>query len=312
MLTNGVAVLAPLVAGGVLAAAAVATASCVSIPALASDGGADATIEAGKDAALEAGADAPVDAAIDGPAVVDAGDGSIPCPGTYAQAIEKLPGLVAYWRLDEDAGTIAHDQTGRHDGVYGSGVVLGQAGLLAGDPDTAISVDGGVGGYVDIPTEDGGLDLSVFTLGAMLRPTAIGDAGQQIVARTLSYWLQLMPPENGGSVPGLEIGFVSPDADNHQAAVSPSLGVDVTSHVVGTYDGASFVFYADGKPYATDTQTGSADFPPNHLYIGSWDGTSFMQVGVLDDVFIYNRALSASEVLGLYQAAQGCAYGLDP
>jgi hypothetical protein len=307
MLRNGVAVVPFALAAMALA--------CVSIPALvtvASDGGTDATIEAGIDGHTDAAVDSSVDAVLDGPLAIDAGDGNT-CPGTYAQAVENLTGLVAYWRLDEDAGTIAHDQTGKHDGIYETGVLLGSPGLLQGDPDKAIYVDGGVGGYVDVPTEDGGLDLSMFTLGALLRPTAIGDAGQQIVARTLSYWLQLLPPQNSGGSPGLEIGFITPSGlDRHEPIYTGALGVGVTSHVVGTYDGTAFVLYVDGTQYGPFPLEGGVDFPTTNLQIGSWDGTSFMQVGVLDEVFVYDRALSGGEVHRLYEAAQGCAYAIDP
>jgi hypothetical protein len=78
-------------------------------------------------------------------------------------------------------------------------------------------------------------------------------------------------------------------------------------HVAGVYDGTKLVLYIDGKPFGKPTpHTGpiSPMLPGSYLAFGSEDGRttcSFCQHtryfhGKIDDVRIYDRALSATEV----------------
>ena len=75
--------------------------------------------------------DAPADASADSPA--DA-------PSSVYRAAVLADSPLAYWRLGETSGTVAHDETGNgHDGTYVGGVTLGQPGALTGDANTAVS-----------------------------------------------------------------------------------------------------------------------------------------------------------------------------
>jgi PKD repeat protein len=62
---------------------------------------------------------------------------------SYREAVRSTPGLLGHWRLG-DAGTlVAADELGARPGAYSAtGVTLGQAGALRGDPDTAALFDG--------------------------------------------------------------------------------------------------------------------------------------------------------------------------
>ena len=46
----------------------------------------------------------------------------------YADVVASTPGLTAYWRLDESAGTVAHDAKGAADGTYAGGPGLARPG----------------------------------------------------------------------------------------------------------------------------------------------------------------------------------------
>ena len=60
----------------------------------------------------------------------------------YASRVLSTPGLTAYWRLGEVAGTVATDATGRAAGTYSGGAGLGARGALRGDADAATRFDG--------------------------------------------------------------------------------------------------------------------------------------------------------------------------
>lgn len=285
--------------------------SCLSIAALVTGGDAgDGGPRDGGEAGLEASA---LDAADAGVAVDAAGaDGARGCPGPYAQAVMALPGLVGYWRLDEPGGAVAADRTGKHPGTYLPGVTLRAPGLLVGDPDLAAAFDGEGGSFVDVPAATD-LDLQTFTLGAIIEPSAIvaADKGQQIVAKSGAFWLQLDAPTNAADHPHLEVGIITPGtsgADYPLTQPSASLGVGVVSHVVGTYDGNAVSLYVDGVLIDFAPLSASVKVTANDLFIGSWDGTTNFQAGTIDEVFVSSVALRAEQVSSLYRAARGCAY----
>ena len=85
---------------------------------------------------------------------------------------------------------------------------------------------------------------------------------------------------------------------------------DVTSpwdnrwhHLAGTYDGSKLNLYIDGVARASVAATGNiADSSARSLNIGRFSEGGFLFKGVIDDVQIYNRALSATEIQQLYNA----------
>ena len=85
------------------------------------------------------------------------------------------------------------------------------------------------------------------------------------------------------------------------------------THLVGTYDGARMRLYVDGAPVADVAQDGpvrSTDLP---LLVGQMlpGQADFNFGGTIDDVRVYNRALSAPEVLALYGGATAGEDGPD-
>ena len=74
----------------------------------------------------------------------------------------------------------------------------------------------------------------------------------------------------------------------------------VWKHVVGTYDGDTIRIYVDtipGTPFAVSSTINIPAVPTN--FIGKAFDNAYLE-GVIDDVRIYNRALSAEEVKLLY------------
>ena len=91
-------------------------------------------------------------------------------------------------------------------------------------------------------------------------------------------------------------------------------------HVIGVYDGSNVTVYVDriaGTPVA---MTGNAkDTPTYPLCIGSGSGssadcesTTLFSPTLLDDVRIYNRALSATEITALYNLGANTHINISP
>jgi concanavalin A-like lectin/glucanase superfamily protein len=86
-------------------------------------------------------------------------------------------------------------------------------------------------------------------------------------------------------------------------AVAATVALDRWTHVVGTYDGATVSLYLNGALAASTSYSTAITHATNALYIGSGatgSGTAgpagYFWGGIIDDVALYNRALSATEV----------------
>jgi hypothetical protein len=109
-----------------------------------------------------------------------------PGPDAYRDAVLATAGLVSYWRLD-NLGAVAIDSRGHNNGVFTAGVSKGVPGLITGEPDKAISLNGHVGS-VQVPPSPS-LDLRrAFTLEAWV--TTVSVANRHIVSRVGSWFLK--------------------------------------------------------------------------------------------------------------------------
>ena len=71
-------------------------------------------------------------------------------------------------------------------------------------------------------------------------------------------------------------------------------------HIAGTYDGNQLRLYVDGGLVDSEDYLGSINSTTNPVNIGrNSQQTTRLYEGAIDDVKIYNRALSAGEILYL-------------
>ncbi len=103
------------------------------------------------------------------------------------------------------------------------------------------------------------------------------------------------------------------ESDTGLAAETGSLTVGEWHHVVTTYDQDTLRVYVDGTEQASSTVTGFnrlAQQANQAMEIGSWKGQSIndrILDGRLDDLRVFNRSLSASEVSALYHATSAAS-----
>jgi hypothetical protein len=82
--------------------------------------------------------------------------------------------------------------------------------------------------------------------------------------------------------------------------ISDSLNVNSWHLLTGTYDGASISIYYDGNLISQIPKTGEINYSNLPLYFGTTGYEGQYYSGLLDDIGIWNRALSADEVQQLY------------
>ncbi|MHC4437523.1 MAG: LamG domain-containing protein [Planctomycetota bacterium] len=209
------------------------------------------------------------------------------------------PELVAYWKLDEVEGNIAHNSISDNHGILsGNPTWRSDIGHVTG----ALEFDG-IDDYISTdfvlnPT-DGAFSVFAWIKGRAPGQVIIsqtdgqGGAGEiWLGADTLDGKLMtgLRPPGGRSPTPPMVADIVVTDGQWHH------VGIVITEHKVRN-------LYVDGVRAAFDTQPVVLPASDGGLHMGSGKnlnaGTLFS--GLIDDVRIYNVALSAEKIAALAQ-----------
>lgn len=95
-----------------------------------------------------------------------------------------------------------------------------------------------------------------------------------------------------------QAGFLIATTENNMA--KGPFSFDVWTHLVGTYDGTDIKIYINGQLANTTNHPGTITGATYNLSLGTLDGTDHFWNGNIDDLFIYDKALSQEEVTKLY------------
>lgn len=214
----------------------------------------------------------------------------------YAQTISLEDSLVAYYNFEENTGTDVADISGN---AY-NGYFVGDVNWVSGKFGSAVEFLGTNNSHVEVP-ESVLLDGLIFdvadswTVSLWLKIPAIPTVWTTILAKSRDvgnhYGLWMAP--NGGAESWTYGGWPN--------FGGPVTDVDVWTHVVVVQDGAAVTLtgYVNGVldlafPNARPI-TGAGD-----LWIGGGKTVNEWLVGSVDDVRIYNRALSSEDVAALH------------
>jgi PKD repeat protein len=197
-------------------------------------------------------------------------------------------GLVAAYGFDEGSGTTTADASGNGN----NGTVSNATWTTAGHYSDGL-VFGGTNALVTV-NDSASLDLtSGITLEAWVYPTAV-DGWRSVIFKPngssgLCYVLQGSSGQYG-SVPSFGLSIAPANV-----LASTSLATNTWSHLAATYDGATMRLYVNGTEVANQAQTGAVAASSDPLTIGgNSSGNNF--AGTIDEVRIYSRALSPSEI----------------
>ena len=205
------------------------------------------------------------------------------------------PGLAAWWSGDGHFGDLAGTNHGF--GVNGAGFAPGKVGQ-------AFSLDG-----VDdrvalpkVPLWDFGTNS--FSINAWFKSDRLGDYGNIVCYDTgylgSGFWMVRFVPDGR-----IEI-VIGPANRSVYNAITDKVYSDNNWHFVSAVRDAAagkLKVYIDGSPAAAEGTDGGADVTGSagaNLVIGAgaWGGAFF--TGLIDEVEIFNRALSSDEIATLY------------
>ncbi len=217
-------------------------------------------------------------------------------PERKAGVCPATSGLIAWWPLN---GALTNYVSGVVDATgFGPTPATGQDGRPSG----AYSFVRSSGQYIDTnhissrntfsfsvwvyPTFSGSYQAPLSEArdccGSGLRGFELKSSYSVAEAASVAVWA-------GGSGSAIASGGVSSD-------------LNAWNHFIGTYDGAVLRFYKNGAQVSTANYAGVPGTPVNSLKIGRAGATNSGAFdGRIDDVRIYDRALSATEVTRLFE-----------
>ncbi|MGB2865283.1 MAG: LamG domain-containing protein, partial [Sedimentisphaerales bacterium] len=190
--------------------------------------------------------------------------------------------LVGWWKFDETSGTIAHDASGSGN----DGTLKGDPTWVAGKIEGSLHLDGD-GDYVDVGRVGiSGIDTRTIAGWARADTTAIPS------------WTTVFGFAPDGSTDGTYFDIEVDDAGNYVINVQGWEGVfgavdTEWHHFAVTYTGDGGSWYLDGQ--YIDISEGAVGTIDRVIIGAKLEDTNFFP-GLIDDVRIYNKALTLAEI----------------
>lgn len=223
--------------------------------------------------------------------------------GDVWRGISLTTGLVGYWPLDESSGLTASDASG--NGNDGTLTHMTGAEWTTGKLGNGLSFDG-VDDEVIVPDDDMLDGMTQMSLAYWIYPTIVDGNPRGPVSKRVHWTTEY----SYGTFLYTGNHFTVDISGNNDRFACPSvMQANRWYHIVVVFDGSlpaddRVMVYIDGSLEHTAHETSTAipntssDFYIGHLY----GNASGFFAGTIDDVRLYNIALTEQEILALYQA----------
>jgi hypothetical protein len=195
-------------------------------------------------------------------------------------------GVVAAFGFDEASGTTATDAIDGHNGTI-SGATRVAAGRYGG----ALSFDG-VDDWVTVP-HDPALNLSSgMTIEAWVKPTVLTNWRAVVTKEQTTALPYALYANSASSTPAATVFTTSALT----ASDAPALTLGTWTHLAMTWDGSVERLFLDGAQIATRSAPGSLLTGTGPVRIGGNSLRGEFFSGSIDEVRLYDRALSAARI----------------
>ena len=197
-------------------------------------------------------------------------------------------GLVSWWKFDGNA----NDSVGANNGTAENNATLTNVNCKSGQ---CYNFDPNWGSQISVP-DNSSLDLTNYTISAWVYPTDVTSwrtiIGKGSNPMVMNYVWQL-----GGSDSILEDGY---DNAFWAKTSSPKYNANTLYFVTAVADSSNskLKIYVNGveQAYSTQTWGGLPKNNNNNLYIGASEAWGEFFKGNIDEVMIWNRVLSDTEI----------------
>jgi hypothetical protein len=243
----------------------------------------------------------------------------------FSAKAKSAAGLIGYWSFDGNY----EDQSGKgnHAKAFGDAKLIKFAPGVKGGQCVELSNEPTDGQYLSVPAPVGGtFDTPQQTVLVWAKSTGEPnvDTWENVLDRASIWYIDTLYSDVSGTTkldlvcriytPSTPAGGGSGQVRSSAATSATYIAPGAWSFFGFTYDGKVMTTYVDGKAVRQVDYTGgigpTAETPPadqsdtgNYdLFWGAWRGQSDHIHGAVDDTVIYNRALTADEVKGLFDA----------
>ena len=220
-------------------------------------------------------------------------------------------GLIGWWDADSVDGTTATDIESGLDGT-----ILGGVAIVPGKVGNAFSFAGGNEfQHIQLPFDSGDVFTDQFTVDAWAFPTKLYTAANG--GAILQNDDQITPgPGTRGMFFGVFGGLTLPgfpfqvtaffsNTAGTQFNVAADTTPNVFHHYAVTYDGSQLCLYQDGMLEECVAASGNVNDNGRNFQIAglpNFASPARHYGGLIDEVEIYDRALSAAEILAIFNA----------
>jgi len=222
-----------------------------------------------------------------------------------------LPPLLARWTFDEIDGKEVLDSSGNNL----NGQLIGDA-QLVDDPNRGgrvLSLDG-TGDWVDCGV-DTKFNLSDEITISLWGKTNESDNGLRTLVKGNGAWMLFLWRLNDDLTDDLNFSCGGLAVPSDSRSGSRMAGNNIISdakwhHVVATYDGTRVYLYIDGALLASESAAGNISVNDEPVYIGADpEKPGHEWKGLIDDVRIYNYALSEADIKALHEGREPLLVG---
>jgi hypothetical protein len=202
-------------------------------------------------------------------------------------------GLVAYYPMEKGEGDVIHDGA-----LNNLGRIVGASWTTGNIGSHALDFNDSNNEYVDTGSPLTG--NHPFTVSAWIKPDVVGVDFKEIAANHT-------PNDDGWYFRNDSSGWKFSIRDSSGSDLVVTSGTnstaDIWTHLTGVWDGEKIKLYVNGGK--EDSISATSHTPSNsNVYIGASPGYGEYFDGTIEDVRIYDRALSKPEIKALYNLAQ--------
>lgn len=233
-----------------------------------------------------------------------------PQPTPTPTAVPMPFPVIAHWKLDEGSGSIINDSSGSgHTGQIFGAVWSSDAGSAS------LSFDG-IDDYVDV----GGVDVAgqAMTISLWFKADGFAVSDARMISKATGvnssehYWM-LSTIDSGGI--RLRFRVRAGGSTGELRATSGDLLPNVWTHAAVVYTGTSMLIYKDGVEVGSTAKTGALATDASVVVaIGNQPPGAGNRpfAGQIDELQIYNRALTRAQIAEISSAGRGVSDEVQP
>lgn len=219
-------------------------------------------------------------------------------PDTAAPSdLMPWPKPLAHWRFDKGSGSTAYDSVGTSHGT-----IVSASWTSSGYMGNAL-VFNGSSSYVNIP-HSGKLNLTgALSIVAWIKADGVADR-QVIISKTASgnnTWLfEINPIDFTNGTANFYLNTAASAGGGSNFGSKTAVAKGAWQHLACVFDGNSRHIYLDGTLDNSASHTGTIFTNTLPIRIGRWSSTGRFFKGTIDEVAIFDAALSSTEVKQIY------------